>query len=108
MVVKMKLKLWLCLAFSALAAAPAFAAAPKPTVNAGLHYIHTRGKIYCGTETGNKILAWRDEKGNWQGIDVELCKMLSTAVSAEATESRWCRFFQTRCQTPFTPTKSTL
>ena len=80
MVVKMKLKLWLCLAFSALAAAPAFAAAPKPTVNAGLHYIHTRGKIYCGTETGNKILAWRDEKGNWQGIDVELCKMLSTAV----------------------------
>lgn len=101
MVVKMKLKLWLCLAFSALAAAPAFAAAPKPTVNAGLHYIHTRGKIYCGTETGNKILAWRDEKGNWQGIDVELCKMLSTAVFGRSDRIEMVPLFSNQVSNAF-------
>ncbi len=76
----MKLKLWLSLAFAASAAASAFAATPKPTVNAGLHYIHTRGKIFCGTERGNKILSYRNKKGNWQGMDAELCKMISTAI----------------------------
>ncbi len=74
MVKKMKLKLWLCLALSAFIVRPALAANP------GLHYINTRGNIRCGTETGNKILAYKDENGKWQGINVELCKMLSTAV----------------------------
>ena len=74
MVKKMKLKLWLCLVLSAFIARPALAANP------GLHYINTRGNIRCGTETGNKILAYKDENGKWQGINVELCKMLSTAV----------------------------
>ena len=59
MVKKMKLKLWLCLVLSAFIARPALAANP------GLHYINTRGNIRCGTETGNKILAYKDENGKW-------------------------------------------
>lgn len=74
MVNKMKLKLCLCLALLVLTAHPALAA------NAGLRYINTRGSVRCGTETGNRILSYQDEDGKWQGINVEFCKMLSTAI----------------------------
>ncbi len=80
MVLKMKLKLWLCCLFAAFAAQNADAAQTRLTANPGLQHINTRGKVYCGTEAGNKILAYQDEKGQWQGMDVELCKMLSTAI----------------------------
>ena len=80
MVGKMKLKLCTYFALFALMAGTAHAAAPRLSQNAGLRYINTRGEIRCGTESDNKILAYQDDKGNWQGIDVELCKLLSTAV----------------------------
>lgn len=71
----MKFKVWLVCLLSVFTAANAYA-----DNDAGIRYITTRGKIFCGTEAGNKILASKDEKGVWQGIDVELCKMLSTAI----------------------------
>ncbi len=76
----MKLKLWLCILISAFAAGSALAAATPMAENPGLHYINIRGKVRCGTPAGNKILAWRDEQGNWQGMDAEFCRMLSTAI----------------------------
>lgn len=76
----MKLKLCFCLALFSIFIGVAEAATPRFSRNAGLRYINTRGKVYCGTETGNKILAYQDNKGNWQGMDVELCKLLSTAI----------------------------
>lgn len=74
MVGKMKLKLWVCCIIAALAAQTAQAANP------GLRYINARGVIRCGTEAGNQIFAYKDENKQWQGINVELCKMLSTAI----------------------------
>lgn len=73
----MKLKLWLCCLLPTLAtlAAPAVQAA-----DAGLHYINTRGVVRCGTPAGNKIFAYKDEDGQWQGISVEMCRIISTAV----------------------------
>ena len=80
MVIKMKLKLWLCLALAALTAQNAAAEATPLAANPGLQHINTRGKVLCGTAAGNKILTYRDNEGKWQGMDVELCKMLSTAI----------------------------
>jgi len=74
MVRKMKLKLCLCCLFAS------FISSTVQATDSGLHYIHTRGTIRCGTEANNRVLAYRDENKNWQGINVELCKMLSTAI----------------------------
>ncbi len=70
----MKLKLWLCCTLLALSATAVQAA------DAGLHYINTRGVVRCGTPTDNKIFAYKDEEGQWQGISVEMCRIISTAV----------------------------
>ena len=48
------------------------------------------------------------KKATGRELTSNCAKCFPPPFSAEATESRWCRFFQTRCQTPFTPTKSTL
>ena len=72
---KMKLKLFLLLMTSAFVAGEALA-----TANAGLRYINTRAQVRCGTEQGTKAFAWKDEDGNWHGIDADICRMISTAV----------------------------
>ena len=56
------------------------AASNALAANAGLRYINARGIVRCGTEAGNQITAYKDENKQWQGIDVEFCKMLATAV----------------------------
>ena len=48
--------------------------------DAGLRYINTRGNVRCGTPNDNQIFAYKDEDGVWQGISVEVCRMISTAV----------------------------
>ena len=80
----MKLKLCLYLAFCSAFIQPVQANLHHISQSAGLQYINTRGKIYCGTEAGNKILAYQDKSGNWKGMDVELCKMLSTAIFGQS------------------------
>lgn len=70
----MKLKLWLCCALLSTTAVSAQAD------DAGLHYINTRGTVRCGTPSDNKIFAYKDPEGKWQGISVEMCRIISTAV----------------------------
>lgn len=75
MVNKMKLKLSVLCMISLLTATAANA-----SPDAGLRYINTRGKLLCGTQTENKIFSYKDEDGKQQGFNVEICKMISTAI----------------------------
>ncbi len=70
----MKLKLCSILTLLLLLATPAKAD------DQALAYIKSNGSIRCGTQANNHVLAYKDEDGNWQGFDVEVCKMLSTAL----------------------------
>lgn len=58
----------------------ALTAVNAQAADAGLHYINTRGTVRCGTPSDNKIFAYKDEEGKWQGISVEICRIISTAV----------------------------
>lgn len=70
----MKLKLFLSSLFIIISAGIASAD------DAGLRYINTRGTIRCGVPSSNKFWAYKDEKENLQGIGVEICRLISTAV----------------------------
>ena len=70
----MKLKLCLLSFLLVLTAGNVWCADP------GLRYINTRGVVRCGTPSDNKIFAYKDDDGVWQGISVEICRVISTAV----------------------------
>ncbi len=77
MVKKMKLKLWLCCFLLTIYSGTAFASASS---DAGLYFINNRGVVRCGTPSDNKIFAYKDEEGKWQGISPEICRIISTAI----------------------------
>lgn len=62
----------LCAAF----AAPASAQTPSPTLDA----IRARGQLVCGIHNGIAGFALPDSRGVWQGLDVDLCRGLATAI----------------------------
>jgi general L-amino acid transport system substrate-binding protein len=51
-----------------------------------LEQIKARGSINCGVNTGVAGFAQPDDKGVWQGFDVEFCRALSAAVFGDANK----------------------
>lgn len=45
-----------------------------------LEQVRKRGALSCGTNTGLAGFALPDDKGNWTGIDVDLCRAVSAAI----------------------------
>ena len=71
------------MAVSALvAAAPASAG---PVMDA----IRARGVLNCGINTGVAGFALPDSRGEWQGLDVDLCRGLAVAVLNDASKVRF-------------------
>ncbi len=70
------MKLKLCLLSFLLILTTGIVEAADP----GLRYINTRGMVRCGTPNDNKIFAYKDDDGVWQGISVEMCRIISTAI----------------------------
>jgi len=48
----------------------------SPTMDA----IRQRGALVCGVDTGIPGYAWRDAKGQWQGLDVGYCRAIADAL----------------------------
>lgn len=48
--------------------------------NPKIDEIKLRNKIICGTDLSHKGFAYKDEEGNWQGIDAKLCRLFATAI----------------------------
>ncbi len=48
----------------------------SPTMDA----IRARGQLVCGIDTGIPGYAFQDSSGNWQGLDVSLCRAIADAL----------------------------
>lgn len=47
--------------------------------------VRARGVLNCGTSTGSTVgLSTLDDAGNWQGMDVDLCRAVAAAVLGDA------------------------
>ncbi|MCB1761555.1 MAG: amino acid ABC transporter substrate-binding protein [Gammaproteobacteria bacterium] len=70
----------------ALTSAVALAATFSATVHAGatLDAVKSRGHVQCGTNTGVPGFATPDDKGNWSGIDVDVCRAVAAALFGDA------------------------
>ena len=72
-----------CLALPS--AARAQAQAPGPTLAA----VKARDLLVCGTSTGAAGFSLPDSRGEYRGIDSDLCRALAAAVLGDATKIRW-------------------
>lgn len=68
-----------------LAAKPAVAAAPSPTLAA----VRKRGWLSCGVHTGLAGFAYPDQRGAWRGFDVDICRAVAAAVLGDANKVRF-------------------
>jgi len=75
------------LAAAALVAA-AFTATPAHA-QATLDAVRARGQLVCGIHTGVAGFAQPDSRGEWQGMDVDLCRGLAVAIFNDATKVRF-------------------
>lgn len=75
-------RLLLLLTLGAVAAPPAFAG---KTLDA----VRQRGEVICGVTPGLAGFSAPDSKGNWSGIDVDVCKAMAAAVLGDARKVRW-------------------
>jgi len=54
-----------------------------------LEAIKARKELVCGVSTGLAGFSAADSKGNWTGLDVDVCKALAAAVLGDASRVRW-------------------
>ncbi|HRD49040.1 MAG: amino acid ABC transporter substrate-binding protein [Candidatus Competibacter sp.] len=56
---------------------------------AALNAIKERGFIKCGVSDGLPGFSYADEKGNYNGIDVDVCRAVAAAVFGDATKVKF-------------------
>src|SRR6516162_1056036 len=67
------------------AAASAQQLAPSPTLDA----IKARGQVECGVHLGLPGFSFANDKGEWNGIDVDYCRAVATAVLGDAAKVKY-------------------
>ena len=72
---------------ASLAAAPAMA--QQPAAADTVAAIRARGNIICGVSVNAPGFALPDSRGNFQGLDVDMCRAVSAAVFGDATKVRY-------------------
>lgn len=74
-----------------LAAAIGFAGAAQAqdVKSATLDAVKKRGQLICGIDTGIPGYAYQDSKGEWQGLDVALCRAIADAVVGSPTKVKF-------------------
>jgi len=75
------------LSLIAFAAACAFAAQPASAQT--LKTVKERGNLVCGVSQGLPGFSNPDDKGNWTGIDVDLCRAIAAAIFNDATKVKF-------------------
>ena len=56
---------------------------------ATLEAVKKKGFVQCGVNTGLPGFSNADDKGNWTGLDVDLCRAVSAAVFGDASKVRF-------------------
>ena len=54
-----------------------------------LDAIKARGQVICGVNVGLAGFSQADDKGNWTGLDVDVCKAIAAAVLGDASKVKW-------------------
>jgi len=76
---------------TALAAAGTLAAVSIAPAQAGATFdaVKKRGTLQCGVSGGLPGFSSTDDKGNWQGLDVDLCRAVAAAVLGDASKVKF-------------------
>ena len=53
-----------------------------------LDTVKKRGYVQCGVSTGIQGFSSPDSKGNWQGLDVDMCRAIAATVFNDASKFR--------------------
>ncbi|MBQ8103573.1 MAG: amino acid ABC transporter substrate-binding protein [Afipia sp.] len=61
----------------------------KPKDRGTLQSIKDRGSLSCGVSQGLPGFSAPDDKGNWAGLDVDLCRALSAAIFNDPTKVKF-------------------
>ncbi len=56
---------------------------------ATLDDVKARGELLCGVSTGVAGFAAKDDSGNWNGVDVDVCKAVAAAVLGDASKVKY-------------------
>ncbi len=54
-----------------------------------LDLVRTRGVLTCGVNTGLAGFSAPDDKGNWQGLDVDICRAAAAAIFKDASKVKF-------------------
>ncbi|OOZ37628.1 amino acid ABC transporter substrate-binding protein [Solemya velesiana gill symbiont] len=75
----------------AIASAVALATAFSTTAQAGatLDSVKKKGFVQCGVSTGLAGFSSADDKGNWAGLDVDICRAVAAAVFGSADKVKY-------------------
>jgi len=74
----------------AAAASIALAAAPdRAAAQTMLAAVKAKGYVQCGVNTGLAGFSQPDSRGQWKGIDVDLCRAVAAAVFGDASKVRF-------------------
>ncbi|MCL4799070.1 MAG: amino acid ABC transporter substrate-binding protein [Burkholderiales bacterium] len=74
----------------AAAASLALAAAPdRAAAQTMLAAVKAKGYVQCGVNTGLAGFSQPDSRGQWKGIDVDLCRAVAAAVFGDASKVRF-------------------
>lgn len=78
-----------CAAIIGLVGLPATGFAQSAVKSATLDAVKKRGELVCGIDTGIPGYAYQDAAGNWQGLDVALCRAIADAVVGSPTKVKF-------------------
>ncbi len=82
----MKPRIIFGLLFALLALSPYVFAKPKNIPGETLELILKRGYLLCGVSQGLTGFSTVDDKGKWQGLDVDFCRAVSAAIFGDASK----------------------
>ena len=82
---KLYQKALVALAVAATAAAWSVPAQAGRTLNA----VKSRGSVVCGVNTAAPGFSNADSKGNWTGLDVDICRSVAAAVLGDAKKVKF-------------------
>src|SRR5256886_8336033 len=72
-----------------LAAGAALAAGASAASAQTLNTVKQRGTLVCGVSQGLPGFSSPDDKGNWTGLDVDLCRAIAAAIFNDATKIKF-------------------
>src|SRR5262249_27410336 len=61
----------------------------QPATAQTLKTVKERGMLSCGVSQGLPGFAAPDDKGNWTGLDVDVCRAIAAAVFNDASKVRF-------------------